>query len=163
MKATQVVKISPIVELTSPTLLQCRDGECGTCPNGTGKLLWFPNDIGLGSGKNFPILNLRYDFFNKSEESTSEIKYNIVDSSSSPAASYGVPPTKLFATNNQPTIYIPSLSPSLMKFPNMVTASFQVDNGWLFFRQQNPAIGNVHDALCFEYNHEKRLITFRSF
>ena len=37
------------------------------------------------------------------------------------------------------------------------------DGTWLFFRQPNPAISNVHDALCFEYNHEKRLITFRSF
>ena len=109
------------------------------------------------------ILNLRYDFFNKSDESNLEIKYNIVHSGSSPPASYSNPPGKLFVTNNQPTFYIPSLSPSLMRFPNTITASFSASGSWLIFRQQNPAVGNAHDALCFEYNHEKRLITFRSF
>ena len=170
MKPTNIVKISPSIELTFPTLLQCKTGECGGCPNGTGKLLWIPGGIiNLDGSTGYLLLNFQYNFFNKSSESTSPIKFNMAtgfNNLNSTTFSYSNPPDKAWAVannaydNNQ-------LSPSLMKRSDItkdIYFSYPGSNGgWLFFRQPNPAISNVHDALCFEYNHEKRLITFRSF
>lgn len=161
MKVTHIAKISPITELVFPTLLQCKTGECGGCPNNTGKLLWVPKLWNVGTA---PIFKLQYNFFDKSAESTSFIKYNYVESSTP----FGNAPNKAYATTTPAFEYNTSLSPSQMKLGN--TLSFSIDvvftssvGFWLFFRQPNPAISNVHDALCFEYNHERRLITFRSF
>lgn len=161
MKATLVAKIIPLVEMTSPTLLQCKSGECGGCPNNTGKLLWVPKIWQVGT---VPVFKLQYNFFDKYAESTSAIKYNAVESSTS----FGNRPDKAYATATPAVEANPTLSPSLMKLGNTISFSFDVIQSssvgyWLFFRQPNPAVNNVHDALCFEYSHEKRLITFRSF
>lgn len=169
MKPTSIVKINPIVEMTTPILLQCKSGECGGCPGGTGKLLWVPGGIvNLNGTTGSIILNFQYNFFDKSAESTSPIKHNFAtgfNTLTSANFTYAAPPNKAWAVaNNAVDSY--SLSPSLMKGSSIVKDigfSVQSTGGWLFFRQPNPAISNVHDALCFEYNHEKRLITFRSF
>ena len=161
MKITTVSKISPIVETLSPVLLQCKSGECGGCPNNTGKMLWVP----------FPgvSLNFQYNFFDKSAESTSPIKHSCAsgfNTLTSTNFSYENPPNKAWAVANEAVETNPSLSPSLMRGTSFQTYSAfytQGTGGWIFFRQPNPAIANVHDALCFEYNNEKRLITFRSF
>ena len=155
MKIQNVVKISPIVEIASPVLLQCKSGECGVCPNGTGKMLWVPK---LSQVATFPLLRFQYLFFNKSAESESPIAYNKVEST--------IQPTRQFAIDTPPSPTF--MSPSQMRLGNTLSMSFSFDSSyavgtWLFFRQPNPAISNVHDALCFEYNHERQLITFRSF
>lgn len=166
MKATQVVKVNPIVENLSPILLQCRTGECGGCPNSTGKMLWIPLAFSVSS---YFSLNFRYNFFDKSAESTSPIKYNMAsgfNTLTSANFSYENPPNKAWAVANNTLESNPPLSPSLMRGMSFQTYSaffMSGTGGWIFFRQPNPAINNVHDALCFEYNHEKRLITFRSF
>ena len=163
MKATTVVKIIPEIELTSPTLLQCKSGECGGCPNGTGKMLWIPPNT-----TNSIPLDFQYNFFDKSAESNSAIKSNVAsgfNSLNSTTFSYSNPPNKAWAVANS-AVDNYSLSPNLMRGSNIIrnqTFSIQTTGGWIFFRQPNPAISNVHDALCFEYNYEKRLITFRSF
>jgi len=161
MKPTNIVKINPIIEMTSPTLLQCKTGECGGCPNNTGKMMWVPKLWQVGSA---PIFRCQYNFFDKSAESTSSIKYNTVESSTV----FGSRPTKSYATSTAAIEPGATLSPSLMRLGNTIQFSWDVVQSasvgyWLFFRQPNPAINNVHDALCFEYNHERRLITFRSF
>jgi hypothetical protein len=159
MKTTLIAKISPIVEMTSPTLLQCKDGECGGCPKDTGKMLWVPKLWQVGTIEPF---NFQYNFFNKSAESEAPIKYNWVESSTP----YGDRPTKQYAID---TPAIESyMSPSQMRLGDTLQLSIDVYQSqsvgfWCFFRQPNPAINNIHDALCFEYNHEKRLVTFRSF
>lgn len=174
MKVQHIPKISPQIEITSPTLLHCKNGECGGCPNGTGKLLWIPKTfMNLDGSIGSPILNFQYNFFNKSTESESSIKYNRFDYSvyynGQQQGSYSRPPDRNWAvTDNTTMIDTFQLSPSLMRGSDMVrdvglTIDLQGEGGWIFFRQPNPAISNVHDALCFEYNHEKRLITFRSF
>ena len=169
MKPTQIAKVNPIVEMTSPTLLQCRTGECGECPNGTGKLLWVPGNIVNSDGSTgYILLNFQYNFFNKGAESTSPIKYNMAsgfNTLDSTTFSYSNPPNKAWAFANE-AVDNYSLSPSLMRGTDItkdIGFTVQSTGGWIFFRQPNPAISNVHDALCFEYNHEKRLITFRSF
>ena len=169
MKTTTVVKVNPIIERASPILLQCKNDGCGGCPNNTGKMLWVPGDIvNLDATTGFISLNFQYNFFDKSAESTAAIKYNFAtgfNTLNSSTFSYSNPPNKAWAiANNAINNY--SLSPSSMKgssVVNNVSFTVQSTGGWLFFRQPNPAISNVHDALCFEYNHEKRLITFRSF
>lgn len=169
MKATNITKINPIVEMTSPVLLQCVNDECGTCPAKTGKMLWIPISAALTGSISF---NFQYNFFDKSAESTSPIKYNMADGSAGTFngsyTSYSNKPTKTWALTTHANESNPSLSPSLMRGSSMLTCGFFIvtsygNGGWLFFRQPNPAINNVHDALCFEYNHEKKLITFRSF
>jgi hypothetical protein len=169
MKATNIVKVNPIAEIVSPTLLQCKNGECGSCPNNTGKMLWIPGSIvNLDGTTEYVTLNFQYNFFNKSEQSTSPIKYNMAggfNSLNSTTFSYSNPPNKAWAVSNN-AIDNFSLSPNQMTGTDIIKdVSFTVQStgGWLFFRQPNPANNNVHDALCFEYNHEKRLITFRSF
>lgn len=167
MKITNIAKINPIVDMSSPILLQCKTGECGFCPNNTGKLLWIPRKSSSDSGAS-DTFNLQYNFFDKSTESTSEIKYNIAtgfNTLSSTTFSYDHRPNKAWAVANNPSSSFPVLSPSLMRGSSFLTLSVTIQNtgGWLFFRQPNPAISNVHDALCFEYNNEKRLITVRSF
>lgn len=158
MKATTVVKISPSIELTTPTLLQCKDGECGTCPNGTGKLLWIPS---THSG-NF---TLQYKFFDSTSVGTGAVKSNLVSTGvtvNGSLVSYSNPPNKNYS-NTTNVREFPTFSPSLMSGTNFLTATF-TPGGWVYFKQVNPALSPaVHDALCFEYNHEKRLITFRSF
>ena len=78
MKPTSIVKINPIVEMTTPILLQCKSGECGGCPGGTGKLLWVPGGIvNLNGTTGFISLNFQYNFFDKSAESNSAIKFNV--------------------------------------------------------------------------------------
>jgi hypothetical protein len=163
MKATTVVKIIPEIELTSPTLLQCKSGECGGCPNGTGKMLWIPPNAA-----NSISLDFQYNFFDKSAESNSAIKYNVASGFNplnSTTFSYSNPPNRAWAVaNNAVDNY--QLSPNLMRGSSIIrNLNFSITStgDWLFFRQPNPAISNVHDALCFEYSHEKRLITFRSF
>ena len=161
MKSTTVVKINPIVEMTFPTLLHCKNDTCGGCPVNTGKLLWVPKLWQVGT---IPTFKLQYNFFDKAAESTSPIKYNYVESSTA----FGNKPDKAYATATPAYEFNPQLSPSQMKLGNTLLFSYDVLQSasvgyWLFFRQPNPAISNVHDALCFEYNHEKRLITFRSF
>lgn len=154
MKATTVVKINPIVELTSPVLLQCKDGICGTCPKNTGKLLWVPS---THSGD----FNLQYNFFNTALEGTGSVKFNLVSTGvtvNGALVSYSNPPDKNYSNTTQVSEF-PTFSPSLMRGTNFLTLSIS-PGGWLYFKQMNPT---VHDALCFEYNHEKRLITFRSF
>jgi len=169
MKIQNVVKISPIVEMTSPILLQCRSGECGVCPNGTGKMLWVPGGIvNLNGTTGNVLLDFQYNFFNKSTQSTSSITSNSAtgfNSLTSTTFSYSNPPNKAWATANNAVNFF-NLSPSLMGGSSIVgniAFTVQSTGAWLFFRQPNPAISNVHDALCFEYNHERRLITFRSF
>jgi len=169
MKIQNVAKISPIVEITFPILLQCKSGECGVCPNGTGKMLWVPGSIvNLDGTSGNIILNFQYNFFNKSAESESLVKHNVaaIYNSSNPSiSSYSNPPDKAWATANQ-VFNGSGLSPSLMRGSSIIKnigVAVNSAGGWLFFRQPNPAISNVHDALCFEYNHERRLITFRSF
>ena len=165
MKITTVSKISPIVETLSPILLQCKSGECGGCPNNTGKMLWVPLSFAVSSSFSF---NFQYNFFDKSAESNSPIKYNMAsgfNSLTSTTFSYENPPNKAWAVANN-AFDNSQLSPSLMRGSNVVFSSnFSMSGtgGWIFFRQPNPAIANIHDALCFEYNNEKRLITFRSF
>lgn len=167
MKITTLAKIIPLAEITSPTLLQCKTGECGGCPNNTGKLLWIPRKSLSDSGAS-DTFNFQYNFFDKATESTGAIKFNIatgLNTLTSTNFSYETPPNKAWAVANQTLATSPVLSPSLMRGASFLTQTFNLQNtgGWLFFRQPNPAINNVHDALCFEYNHEKRLITFRSF
>jgi len=161
MKATTVAKIIPLVEMTSPTLLQCKTGECGGCPNNTGKLLWIPRRSLSDSGGS-DTFNFQYNFFDKSAESTGAIKFNIATGGS---FSYENPPNRAWAISNQALSTNPTLSPSLMRGTSFLTQTFTLQNtgGWLFFRQPNPAISNIHDGVCFEYSNEKRLITFRSF
>ena len=164
MKATNVVKIIPITHLISPVLLQCKSGECGGCPNNTGKMLWVPLSFAVGD---YAPFNFQYNFFDKSAESTSPIKYSMAsgfNSLNSTNFSYENPPNKAWAVANE-AINNYQLSPSLMRGSNVGLSSFYIQGtgGWLFFRQPNPAIANVHDALCFEYNNDKKLITFRSF
>lgn len=159
MKITHIAKINPIVEMTSPVLLQCKDGECGGCPKDTGKMLWVPKLWQVGVS---PIFNFQYNFFNKSAESEAPIKYNLIESNTP----FGNRPTKQYIIDT-PAIET-FMAPSEMRLGNTLQYSFDVVQSssvgcWIFFRQPNPAISNVHDALCFEYNHEKRLITFRSF
>lgn len=159
MKVQHISKISPSTELLSPVLLQCKTGECGGCPNNTGKMMWVPKIWQVG---NVPQFNFQYNFFDKAAESEEPIKYNWVESSTL----FGDRPTKQYAIDT-PAIET-YMSPSQMRKGDTLPYSFDVNQSasvglWLFFRQPNPAIGNVHDALCFEYNHEKRLITFRSF
>jgi len=161
MKIQNVVKISPIVEMTSPVLLQCKSGECGVCPNGTGKMLWVPKLWQVGA---LPLFRLQYLFFNRSAESESSIRVNLLESSTP----FGNRPTKQYTIDTHALTTNPFLSPSQMRLGNTFPFSFDVNQSntvgaWIFFRQPNPAISNVHDALCFEYNHERRLITFRSF
>ena len=164
MKITLIPKVQPKIELTFPTLLQCRSGECGGCPNGTGKLLWIPS---LDAQQNISF-NFQYNFFDKGAESISPIKYNMAsgfNTLTSTNFSYENPPNKAWAVANN-AIDNYQLSPSLMRGSNIVNSTnffMSGTGGWIFFRQPNPAINNVHDALCFEYNYEKRLITFRSF
>lgn len=153
--------------MTSPILLQCRTGECGGCPNNTGKLLWIPRKNSADSGTN-ETFSFQYNFFDKSVESTGAIKYNVctgTNTLNSSTFSYENPPSRAWAIANHAIAGSPSLSPTLMRNAPFQTFTFSVSGigGWLFFRQPNPAVGNVHDALCFEYNHERRLITFRSF
>jgi len=170
MKTQNVVKINPIVEITSPILLQCKSGECGRCPNGTGKMLWVPGGIvNLDGTIGSVLLNFQYNFFDKSTQSASPITFNLAtgfNSLTSTTFSYSNPPNKAWATANNANNTI-NLSPSLMGGSDIVRnirlTVLQSTGAWLFFRQPNPAISNVHDALCFEYNHERRLITFRSF
>ena len=165
MKITTISKISPIGETLSPILLQCKSGECGGCPNNTGKMLWVPLSFAVSSYFSF---NFQYNFFDKSAESNSAIRHNMAsgfNSLTSTTFSYENPPNKAWAVANN-AFDNSQLSPSLMRGSNVVFSSnFYMlgTGGWLFFRQPNPAIANVHDALCFEYNNEKRLITFRSF
>ena len=160
MKATNVVKVIPIAHIISPILLQCKSGECGGCPNNTGKMLWVPSP-GI-------TLSFQYNFFDKSAESTSVIRTNNAtgfNSLNSTNFSYENPPNRAWAMANA-AVDTHQLSPSLMRGASFQTAnpfSVGIPGGWLFFRQPNPAIANIHDALCFEYNNEKRLITFRSF
>jgi hypothetical protein len=161
MKTTLIAKINPIVEMTSPILLQCKDGECGGCPRDTGKMLWIPKLWQVGEDKTF---NFQYNFFNKSAESESPIKFNTLESDSE----FGNKPTKQYVIDTPAIEPNPPLSPSQMRLGDTLQYTFGVNasqsvGAWVFFRQPNPAINNVHDALCFEYNHEKRLITFRSF
>ena len=164
MKATTIIKISPSIELTTPTLLQCKSGECGICPNNTGKLLWIPPEVtAVGS----VTLNFQYNFFDKAAESTNPVKYNVCtgfNTLTSANFTYSSPPNKAWSVANNPVDF-PNLSPALMRGTNILISSYSMSGtgGWIFFRQPNPAIANVHDALCFEYNNEKRLITFRSF
>ena len=166
MKSTLIPKINPIAELTFPTLLQCKSGECGGCPNNTGKLLWVPrkNSADTSWSETF---NFQYNFFDKSAESNSEIRHNVCTGFNTLTSSnftYSAPPTRAWAVANN-AIQNFTLSPSLMRGTSFRTYTFpfQGEGGWLFFRQPNPTANNVHDALCFEYNHEKRLIIFRSF
>jgi len=159
MKTTLVSKVNSKIETTFPTLLQCKEGECGGCPNGTGKMLWIPKLWQVGTA---PTFNFQYNFFNKAAESESSIKLNFIESSTP----FGNRPTRSFAITNPGQDM--SLSPSQMRLGNTRPYSFDVYQSasvglWIYFRQPNPAINNVHDALCFEYSHEKRLITFRSF
>lgn len=157
MKITTIAKISPLIEMTSPILNQCRMGECGNCPKGTGKLLWV-------TANHSGIFNLQYNFFDISTEGTGSVRVNYISSSTTingALASYHNPPTRAYAIAT-PSYESPTFSPSLMKGTNKITSTI-FNNGWLYFRQTNPAVGNVLDALCFEYNHEKSLITFRSF
>jgi hypothetical protein len=172
MKVQNIPKISPKIELTSPELLHCKSGECGGCPNGTGKLLWIPKNLIGALGTTSLSFNFQYNFFNKSTESEGSIKYNRFDYSvfynSQQQGSYSRPPDRNWAVVNNIYMIDPYLSPSLMRGSDIIRDIALVvdqggEGGWIFFRQPNPAIGNVHDALCFEYNHEKRLITFRSF
>lgn len=167
MKITHITKISPIVEITSPTLNQCRMGECGGCPNNTGKMLWIPRKNSTDSGTS-ETFNLQYNFFDKAAESTGAIRFNVatgLNTLNSTTFSYENPPNKAWAVANHALTSNPSISPSLMRGTSFQTYTFTISGvgGWLFFRQPNPAISNVHDALCFEYNHERKLITFRSF
>ena len=164
MKAPNVVKVIPITHLISPILLQCKSGECGGCPNNTGKMLWVPLPFAVSS---FVSFNFQYNFFDKSAESTSPIRYSLAsgfNSLTSTNFSYENPPNKAWAVANN-AVDSPTLSPALMRGTNILISSYSISGtgGWLFFRQPNPAIANVHDALCFEYNNDKRLITFRSF
>ena len=165
MKATNVVKVIPITHIISPILLQCKSGECGGCPNNTGKMLWVPLSFAASSYFSF---NFQYNFFDKSAESTSPIRYSMAsgfNSLTSTNFSYENPPNKAWAVANNAIDY-PTLSPALMKGSDILSFSsiyMLGAGGWLFFRQPNPAIANVHDALCFEYNNDKKLITFRSF
>ena len=158
MKATTVVKISPSIELTTPTLLQCKSGVCGGCPSGTGKLLWIPS---THSG-NF---TLQYQFFDSTLEGTGAVKRNLVGTGltiNGALVSYSNPPDKNYSNTTNVTEF-PTFSPSLMKGTNFLTTTF-TPGGWVYFKQINPALSpSVHDALCFEYNHERSLITFRSF
>jgi hypothetical protein len=157
MKITTLAKISPLVEMTSPTLLQCKSGVCGGCPNRTGKLLWIPS---THSG-NFKF---QYNFWDSTSESTGTVKYNLVGTNvtiNGVSVSYSNPPDKNYSNTTGVTSF-PNLSPASMKGTNFLTLSF-TPGGWVYFKQPNPAINNVHDALCFEYNNEKSLITFRSF
>lgn len=173
MKTQNIPKINPKKELTSPDLIHCVNGECGSCPNGTGKLLWIPKNLIGALGTTSLLFNFQYNFFNKSTESEASIKYNRFDNSvfynNQQQGVYSRPPDRNWAvTNNTTMIDTFQLSPSLMRGSDIVRdVSLTIDQGgeggWIFFRQPNPAINNVHDALCFEYNHEKRLITFRSF
>ena len=161
MKITTVAKINPIVEILSPVLLQCKSGECGGCPNNTGKLLWIPTTSGSVT------LNFQYNFFDKAAESTSPVKGNICsgfNTLTSANFTYEAPPNKAWAIANNATDF-PNLSPALMRGVNILSIGYTTTGtgAWFFYRQPNPAIANVHDALCFEYNNEKRLITFRSF
>lgn len=162
MKVQNIPKISPIVEIIAPTLLQCKTGECGGCPNNTGKMLWIP-----GAASSYSLtLNFRYNFFDPSAASTSAVKYNLATGTiNGSTVSYSNAPDKAWAVANQALSPSTTLSPSLMSGSATLSSSFTIptSGGWLFFRQPNPAISNVHDALCFEYNHEKKLITFRSF
>jgi hypothetical protein len=164
MKATTIVKVNPIAEILTPSLLQCKTGACGGCPNNTGKMLWIPGDI---NNNNLSItFTFRYNFFDSSTASTSAIKYNLVIGNvNGTSVSYSNPPDKAWATANHALSTNPILSPSLMSGSSSLTNTFPIPTTgtWLFFRQPNPAIGNVHDGLCFEYNNERRLITFRSF
>jgi len=167
MKITTIAKVNPIIEMTSPTLLQCKTGECGGCPNNTGKLLWIPRKSSSDSGQS-DIFNFRYEFFDKGAESTVAIRFNFCtgfNTLTNTNFSYENPPSRAWAIANHAVSTNPVISPSLMRGTSFLTQAFtlQLTGGWLFFRQPNPAINNVHDALCFEYNHEKRLITFRSF
>lgn len=167
MKITTLAKINPIVELTFPVLLQCKTGECGGCPNNTGKMLWVPRK-GSSDPTTTDTFKFQYNFFDKSAESTSPIKYNIAtgfNTLNSTTFSYDNRPNKAWAVANAAQDTSPTLSPSLMRGTSFLSHVFSFENtgGWLFFRQPNPAASNVHDALCFEYNHEKKLITFRSF
>jgi len=167
MKITTLSKITPLVEMSSPTLLQCRTGECGGCPNNTGKLIWVPRKNSADSTFT-ETFKFQYNFFDKSAEGSSPVKYNITDGNTTingTSASYSNRPDKAWAVANNAIMSNPTLTPSLMSGTAFLTHSFLFNGGggWLFFRQPNPAISNVHDALCFEYNHEKKLITFRSF
>jgi len=160
MKSQNIAKINPIIDITSPVLLQCKSGECGSCPNNTGKMLWI-----LGEISNIAF-NFRYNFFDKSAESTSSIRYNLATGTiNGSSVSYSNRPDKAWAIANTTITSSPNLTPSSMSGYSTLSHSFAVPSsgGWLFFRQPNPAISNIHDALCFEYNHERRLITFRSF
>ena len=164
MKATTVAKVIPIGYITSPVLLQCKSGECGGCPRNTGKMLWVPPSFAIN---NFASFNFQYNFFDKNAESTSPIKYSMAtgfNTLTSTDFSYEISPNKAWAVANNAVNYS-TLSPALMKGSDILVSSYsiQVTGGWLFFRQPNPAIANVHDALCFEYNNNKKLITFRSF
>ena len=167
MKATTVVKVIPIVHMTSPILLQCKDGECGGCPSNTGKMLWVPRDTSPYGGPDLNVyktFNFQYNFFDKAAESVASIKYNYIESNTL----FGDKPTKAIVTATTAQDFYPTFSPSLMRSGNTLqfTPSFYNYSSmgqWIFFRQPNPAIANVHDALCFEYNNDKRLITFRSF
>jgi len=167
MKSTAIVKVNSIAELSSPILLRCRTGECGGCPNNTGKLIWVARKNSADSTFT-ETFNFQYNFFDKSAESTSPVKYNVAsgfNTINSTTFSYDNRPDKAWAIANNAIALNPALSPSLMTGNSFLTATFTFNGagGWLFFRQPNPAVGNVHDALCFEYNHERRLITFRSF
>ena len=129
-------------------------------------MLWVPLSFAVNSYFSF---NFQYNFFDKSAESTSPIKYNMAsgfNTLTSTNFSYENPPNKAWAVANEALDTNPSLSPSLMKGMSFQTYSafyMSGTGGWIFFRQPNPAIANVHDALCFEYNNDKKLITFRSF
>jgi len=157
MKITTITKISPLVEMTSPILLQCKFGACGSCPNKTGKMLWIPS---THSG----TFKFQYNFWDTVSEGTGTVKYNLVSTSvtiNGAAVSYSNPPDKNYS-NTTPINENPTLLPASMKGTNFLTLSF-TPSAWIYFKQPNPAISNVHDALCFEYNNEKSLITFRSF
>ena len=158
MKTTFISKINPKIKLTFPVLLQCKSGECGGCPNNTGKLLWIPKLWNVGD---VLIFNFQYNFFNKNEETEGTIKFNAVESNNP----FGDRPDKAYSTATP--IQDTYMAPSQMKLGNTLEFGLDVYQSgsvglWVYFKQLNPAIG-VHDALCFEYNHEKRLITFRSF
>ena len=164
MKATTVAKVNPIAEILTPTLLQCKSGVCGGCPNNTGKMLWIPE-----TNASYTLtLTFRYNFFDITSASTTAIKYNLCggfNTATSSNFSYTNPPDKAWAIANNAIASSPSLSPSLMVGAASLTNLFNIPTtgAWLFFRQPNPAIANIHDALCFEYNNERKLITFRSF
>lgn len=129
MKATNITKINPIVEMTSPILLQCKSGVCGNCPNNTGKLLWIPTT----HNGNF---KLQYNFFDSALEGTGAVKYNLVPNTvtlNGASVSYSNPPDKNYS-NTTNVFEFPTFSPSLMKGTNFLTANF-TPGGWVYFKQ----------------------------